>query len=203
MSRWLALILVAAFVLVGAGGFLLYDRLSSSAEMGRGRVLTDAAPLDATEPRQSPTTTASTNGAAGTPGWALNCKSQVTETQLECRMSQTMIMKQSRRVLARVTFRVPVETKKPEILLQLPLGLYIPAGATYRVDGGAPQSLDFRACDRKGCYAQTVLTPELLASLRSGSKLILGFQTLAQKPIQLSFSLGGFGETFAKIESRS
>ena len=93
--------------------------------------------------------------------------------------------------------------KSPKFCYSFLSALYIPAGATYQVDGGAPQSLDFRACDRKGCYAQTVLTPELLASLRSGSKLILGFQTLAQKPIQLSFSLGGFGETFAKIESRS
>ena len=55
MSRWLALILVAAFVLVGAGGFLLYDRTSSSAEMGRGRVLTDAAPFRRNRARrQSP-----------------------------------------------------------------------------------------------------------------------------------------------------
>ena len=104
---------------------------------------------------------------------------------------------------ASVTFRVPTDTKRPEILIQLPLGLYIPAGASYQVDGGAAQRLNFRACDRTGCYAQTTLTPEMLASLRSGTKLILGFQTLAQKPINLSLSLGGFGETFDKIQGRS
>jgi invasion protein IalB len=43
----------------------------------------------------------------------------------------------------------------------------------------------------------------MLASIRAGTKLILGFQTLAQKPIKLTLSLGGFGETFDKIQGRS
>jgi invasion protein IalB len=207
MNRWMAIFLVCALVVAGAGGFFLYDRLVSPEASGPGVVQTEspiASPQpNALKPVQSPPTTAITGGPSVGPGWAMNCKSQTTESPLECRMSQTVVTKPNGRVVASVTFRVPTDTKRPEILIQLPLGLYIPAGASYQVDGGAAQRLNFRACDRTGCYAQTTLTPEMLASLRSGTKLILGFQTLAQKPINLSLSLGGFGETFDKIQGRS
>ena len=49
------------------------------------------------------------------------------------------------------------------------------------------KKLDFKACDLKGCYAQTAVTPNMVDSLRSGRKLILGFRTLAQKPIKFAF----------------
>ena len=208
MNRWIAVFLVAAFVLAGAGGFLLYDEFVSPEVRSPGVVQTEAPNIASPEPNalkpvQSPPTTVIANGSNSDPGWAMNCKSQATESPLECRMSQTVVTKPNGRVVASVTFRVPTGTKRPEILIQLPLGLYIPAGASYQIDEGAAQTLDFRACDRTGCYAQTNLTPEVLASMRSGTKLILGFQTLAQKPIKLSLSLRGFGETFDKIQGRS
>ena len=208
MNRWIAVFLVLAFVFAGAGVFFLYDRLVFPKATSPGVVQTNAPNVstpqpNALQPVQSPPPTSIAHGSNTDSGWAINCKSQATQLKLECRMSQTVVTKPNGRVVASVTFRVPTDTKRPQILIQLPLGLYIPAGASYQIDGEAAQLLDFRACDRTGCYAQTTLTPEMLASMRSGNKLMLGFQTLAQKPIKLTLSLSGFGETFDKIQGRS
>ena len=205
MNRWLMLVLVGAFVLAGAGVFFLYDKLVK--EDGQDLAGLPSEKTSVTEslgeqPTKSPTTTANTRAISG-PGWALNCKSEATEKEFECRMSQTVVAKQSRRVLANVTFRIQTESKEPKIVVQLPLGLYLPAGATYQVDENPPQTLDFRACDRRGCYAQTLVTPDTLASLKKGKQLTLSFQNLAQKPIKISLSLGGFEETFDKIQGPS
>jgi invasion protein IalB len=140
--------------------------------------------------------------AAG-PGWAVNCKSEAKEKELECRMSQTVVLKQSGQVLANVTFRVPSDTKKPEIIVQLPLGVFLPAGATFQVDENAAQRLNFRACDRNGCFANAPVSAEVMATLKKGKQLKVGFQTLAEKPVTVPLSLDGFGESYDKMQKPS
>jgi invasion protein IalB len=137
------------------------------------------------------------------PGWAVNCKSGAKEKELECRMSQTVVVKQTGKVLTNVAFRIPVDTKKPEIIVQLPLGVNLPAGATFQADENVPQQMAFKACDRNGCYASTPVSPEVLAVLRKAKQLKIGFQNLAQKPITVPLSLDGFGDAFDKMQKSS
>ena len=147
--------------------------------------------------------TANSQAPGAGPGWAVNCKSQAKEAELECRMSQTVVFKKSGQVLTNVTVRVPNGAKPPVILVRLPLGLYLPAGATYQIDENAPQALDFRACVRTGCYAQTSVAPDVLANLKAGKRLTVGFQNVAQKPIKVQLSLDGFGEAYDKLQKPS
>ena len=118
-------------------------------------------------------------------------------------MSQTVVLKQSRQVLTNVTFRIPVDTKQPEIIVQLPLGVLLAAGATFQVDENTPQQLKFKACDRNGCYANSPITPEMLAVLKKGKQLTVGFQNLAEKPITVPLSLDGFGDAYDKMQRPS
>ena len=83
-------------------------------------------------------------------------------------MSQTVVLKQSGQILTNITFRIPADTKKPEIIVQLPLGVFLAAGATVQVDENPPQRINYRACDRSGCFAIAPLTPEILAVLKKG-----------------------------------
>ena len=153
-------------------------------------------------PATSPTQSTPAPAAAGEPkgpGWAVNCKSEATEKGLECRMSQTVVLKQSGQVLTNVTFRIPTDTKKPEVIVQLPLGVSLAPGATFQVDDNPAQRLNFRACDRNGCFAITPVTPEMLAVLRRGKQIKIGFQNLAEKPITVPLSLDGFGDAYEKM----
>ena len=118
-------------------------------------------------------------------------------------MSQTLVMKKSGQVLTRVTFRIAADTKKPEIVVQLPLGVLLAAGATFQVDDNPPQSLSYRTCGKNGCVANSPITPEVLAALRKGKQLTIGFQDLKEKPITVPLSLNGFAEAYDKMQKPS
>ena len=163
MKRLSLRILSAKVLLVGLGILGLTGTNYSPgarAEPEPATRLTQASPPSSTtEKKQTPSAspsqfapapaTAQTKG----PGWAVNCKSEAKEKELECRMSQTVVLKQSGQILTNMTFRIPADTKKPEIIVQLPLGVFLAAGATVQVDENPPQRINYRACDRSGCFA--------------------------------------------------
>ena len=132
------------------------------------------------------------------PGWAVNCKSAATEQGLECRLSQTIVTQQGGE-LADVTFRIPADKKGPEAIVRLPLGVFLPAGATLQVDDKTQQKLNFRACDRNGCYAQAAISSQMLKELQEGQELKVSFKNLAEKQIDVPLSLDGFPEAYRKI----
>lgn len=134
------------------------------------------------------------------PGWAVNCKSDATEQGLECRLSQTVVTKQGGQVLTEVTFLFPEDNKEIEVIVQLPLGLFLPGGATIQVDDNSPQRLGFRACDRSGCFARAPISPQMLANLQKGKQLQVSFQNLAEDPINVPLSLDGFEGAYSKIK---
>src|SRR6266545_6881559 len=104
----------------------------------------------AAQTAQQPTTPPSGTPAQPTqkgPGWAVNCKSGAKDKALDCRLSQ-MVVTEQRQLLANVTFRFPTAPDKPEMIVQMPLGVLLPGGATIQVDENPAQQLNFRACDR-------------------------------------------------------
>jgi len=133
------------------------------------------------------------------PGWAVNCKSGASEQGLECRLSQTVVTQQGGQVLADVTFRIPADKKNPEAIVRLPLGVFLPAGATLQVDAKTAQKLDFRACDRNGCYAQAAVSSQMLKDLQEGKELKVSFKNLTENDIDVPLSLDGFPDAYRKI----
>ncbi len=132
------------------------------------------------------------------PGWAVNCTSTTTDKGLECQLSQ-MIVTQEGNVVANLMVRVPADKKNLETIVRLPLGIFLPAGATLKVDDNVPLQLNFRSCKRNGCYARGPVSAEMLADLQKGKQLNVNFKNLAERPVDVSFSLNGFAEACAKI----
>jgi invasion protein IalB len=202
MNRWvLALVLVGAFLLAGAAVLFFSGVFGTGNE---NKQLAELANLATSNEKTAvaervPGNVKPQDSAAG-PGWAVNCQSRNQAKEFECGISQNVVFKKSGQLLTTVTLRVPADAKPPVILIRLPLRLYLPAGATYQIDANVPQALNFRACVRTGCYAQTPATPEVVARLKAGKQLIVGFQNLAQKPISVPLSLDGFGEAYDKVQ---
>jgi invasion protein IalB len=208
MNRWVLIAsIVGAFILAGVGVFLLLPQSGTDKSEQQITDLNAATQpeLDAAaQPAQPPASdSAKTQSASTGPGWAVSCKSQTKDKEGVCRISQAVVLKNSGRVLTNVTLRVPGDAKPSVILIRLPLGLYLPAGATYQIDQNTPQALNIRACVRTGCYAQTPVAPDVLAALKAGKQLTIGFQNLAQKPIKVLLSLDGFGVAYDKIQKPS
>ena len=134
--------------------------------------------------------------------WNVTCQSAPNDKGLNCRMSRAVVLKEKRKLLLRVTVSLPAETKKPVMLIQLPHGLYLPAGAKLGIDDKKTKQLVLQTCDQKGCYAASPIPDEQLAAMKKGQRLKVIFQNLQKKPITVAMSLDGFTKAYKQMEGR-
>ena len=64
-----------------------------------------------------------------------------------------------------VAVRVPADTKKPIMVVQVPLGVYLPAGASLQIGKDETKTLPFKGCDRGGCVAEYAITESEIAAM--------------------------------------
>ncbi|MBN9057827.1 MAG: invasion associated locus B family protein, partial [Rhizobiales bacterium] len=140
------------------------------------------------------------DAAPGKPGWAASCVSVARAAAPDCELTQRAVLSGSGQLVASVTVRVPADTRRPVVMIRLPLGLSLEGGVTIDVDGAGARSLPLQTCDAGGCYAGAPVSDELLAAMFKGQKLNVTFQNLNKEPIKLPMSLAGFSATYGKIK---
>jgi len=115
-------------------------------------------------------------------------------------MEQNAVFSKTGQLVALVNIRVPSDTHTPVALVQLPLGLNLPAGAKLQVDDGKTIDLQIQTCETRGCFANTPIAPEFLAALKSGKQLKISFQNLAKEAISIPMPLADFAAAYDKIK---
>lgn len=131
--------------------------------------------------------------------WDTNCSQATRQDEPNCVMSQMVIVPQSRQVLLRMEIEVPGDRSGRRMVLQLPHGMYLPAGLTLGIDGETWQETDVQTCDGNGCYAVLELDDEGLRRLQEGAQMTVTFQQLSRQPVNVPVDLNGFSEAYAKI----
>jgi invasion protein IalB len=134
------------------------------------------------------------------PGWIVRCGSPSRDAPLECAMEQTAVLTKTGQLIVLVNIRVPGDTRSPVALIQLPLGLNLPAGAKIQVDDGKVTDLPIQTCEQRGCFASTPIAADLLAAMKSGKQFKVSFQTLAKETVAIPMPLGDFAAAFEKIK---
>jgi invasion protein IalB len=119
---------------------------------------------------------------------------------MECAMEQTAVLSKTGQLIILVNIRVPSDTHTPIALVQLPLGLNLPAGAKFQVDDGKSIDLQVQTCENRGCYASTPIAPDVLTALRSGKQLKVSFQNLGKETISIPIPLADFAAAYDKIK---
>ena len=132
------------------------------------------------------------------PNWIVSCSQ--TRPGLECRAGQSLFLRQTRQRVLSVAVRMPADTKKPVFLMQLPLGVYLPAGATLEIGTLEAKTLPFTNCDRGGCIAEYAVTDGELNAIAKGADIKISAQTLQRKPFTLTVPALGFAAAYAKIK---
>jgi invasion protein IalB len=149
-----------------------------------GATATDAAPANTSAP----------------PGWIARCSSASRGAPLECAIEQTAVLTKTGQLIVLINVRVPAETRTPVAIVQLPLGLNLPAGAKLQVDDGKTSDLQVQTCEARGCYANVQISPDLLAAMKSGKQLKVSFQNLAKETITIPMPLADFAAAYEKIK---
>ncbi|RXH24406.1 invasion associated locus B family protein [Bradyrhizobium zhanjiangense] len=172
---------------------------TSAAHAQQGAKKNAASPAPATQPVAAPTQ-AQADGAPGQPGWIVRCTSASREAPLECAMEQNAVLTKTGQTVILINIRIAPDIRTPIALLQLPLGLNLPVGATLQVDEGKAFDLQIQTCENRGCYASTPVAPDLLAALRSGKQLKVSFQNMAKETIAIPMPLNDFAAAYDKIK---
>ena len=182
------LVLLAALAAVGSHGYAQTPKSKAPPRAAQ----TNSAP--------APAEAAPAAAAAPPPGWAARCTSLNREAPLECAMEQTAVLSKTGQLVVLVNIRVPSDTHTPTMLVQLPLGLNLPAGAKLQVDDGKVADVQIQTCEARGCFASTPVAPELLAAMRSGKQLKISVQNLGNETMTIPMPLGDFAASYDKIK---
>ena len=189
MKIFARLAVVVALAALGSSGHARAPKSKSAPHTAQS----NATPL--ASPAETPVA-----GAAPQPGWIARCTSASREAPLECAIEQTAVLTKTGQLIVLVSIRVPGDTHTPIALVQLPLGLNLPAGAKIQVDDGKTVDLQIQTCENRGCYTSTPITPELLTALKSGKQLKVSFQDMAKETIAIPIPLADFAAAYDKIK---
>jgi invasion protein IalB len=193
-AKPLALVILLAAGLAAAGHAQSAPKAkgpASAAQVGQ------AAPA---APAASPAADQGAPSAPPQPGWAARCSSVSRDAPLDCALEQTAVLSKTGQLIVLVNIRVPNDTRTPVALVQLPLGLNLPAGAKLQIDDGKSVDLQIQTCEARGCYASTPIAAEMLAALKAGKQLKVSFQTMTKETITIPMPLGDFAAAYDRIK---
>jgi len=134
------------------------------------------------------------------PGWVARCTSLSRDAPPECAMEETAVLTKTGQLVILVNLRITSDTRTPIVLVQLPLGLNLPAGVKLQVDEGKTADMQIQTCENRGCYASMPVPSELLAALKSGKQLKVLFQNLGKETITIPMPLADFAAAYDKIK---
>lgn len=150
---------------------------------------------------QTDTNTANTSNAETIiSNWLTQCFGPTREAEVDCTLERSISLKQTGQLLAKLSIRVPSETRAPVLLVQTPHGLFLPTGLELQIDDGIVERINLNTCDANGCYGATDLSTETLNEMIRGANLKLKFQNLAKNTITVSLPLTGFTDAFNKVK---
>jgi invasion protein IalB len=174
---------------------VLYDGIADAA------TLTPPPPVlpsNPTQPAAQPQelSTLKTPGA----GWISRCVGESRKGPLECSMEETLVLTNTGQLVTAVAVQSKPGTPQLVMTIRVPGGLYIPAGLTLQIDDGKAQVVPLQTCDQQGCYAETPISAELLAALKTGKRLSITCQNAAKNNFVLPLVLNNFADTLSKIQ---
>jgi invasion protein IalB len=151
-------------------------------------------------PTPAPHADAAPANTPAPPGWVARCSSASRDAPLECAVEQTAVLTKTGQLIVLLNIRVASDTRQPIAVIQLPLGLNLPAGAKLQVDDGKVSDLQIQTCEQRGCYANSPIPADMLAAMKSGKQLKVSFQNLAKETITIPMPLADFAAAYDKIK---
>jgi invasion protein IalB len=119
---------------------------------------------------------------------------------LDCRALQHLVSGENKQTIAILSVRVPADSKVPNMLIQLPLGIALVEPVQLQVDGGPTEKQSVQTCTAGGCFLGVPLNDKLLAAMRSGKVLKLTFQDTNKRSLSIDVPLLGFGLALDKVK---
>jgi invasion protein IalB len=90
----------------------------------------------------------------------------------------------------------PEEQSRLLAVAAVPLGVLLPFGIEWQIDGGKPVRVPFMLCDPQSCATQLVVNEAYVQSLKRGAKLKLTAKNRQNQDLVIEINLAGFTATY-------
>lgn len=136
----------------------------------------------------------------GTHGaWSVVCDVPAGASGEQCALMQNVVAEDRPEVGLSVVVLRTADNKAEILRVLAPLGVLLPNGLGLNVDGKDIGRAYFVRCFQDGCYAEVILEPSLLDTLKAGtSATFIVFQT-PEEGIGIPVDLTGFSDGFAAL----
>lgn len=164
-----------------------------------GAIAQDAAPAAPAEGAAAPATPAApADGAAAAPAAAANPGQNwlkvcdpIDGGKQACIMRQVVVA--NGQFLGSFLLRDdPGQESRLLAVAAVPLGVLLPFGLTWQIDGGKPIRVPFMLCDPQSCATQLVINEAYVNSLKKGGVLKLTAKNRQNKDLVIDITLAGF-----------
>lgn len=147
-----------------------------------------SAAQEATQPAQAAPEAAPSRGPAD--NWLKVCD-PLEEGKQACIMRQVVLVNGN--FLGSFLLRDdPGQESRLLAVAAVPLGVLLPFGLTWQIDGGKPIRVPFMLCDPQSCATQLVINEAYVNSLKKGNMLRLTAKNRQNQDLVVEINLGGF-----------
>lgn len=136
--------------------------------------------------------------------WVFQCQA-LSATENICGMVQTIIDNKTKRQVVGIAVRYAGkgDQKRLGMFVTVPLGIYLGSGIGGKIDSSDQFKFNLQSCNQRGCQGATEITDSMLADMKSGQRLIVGFKARADaKTIAVPVSLNGFTDAMKAIDAQ-
>ena len=130
------------------------------------------------------------------PIWGVSCSG--TSAGLDCRATQSLQMTNTGQTS--VAVHVSADSKKPTMLVLVPLGVYLPDGVTLQFGQGEVRKVPLHNCDSTGCLAKYNVTDVEIGAMGKGTPVTISVKDVNEQPISVQVPSTGFAAAYAKIK---
>lgn len=134
------------------------------------------------------------------PGWAVLCTASGRSAPATCIAEQKIVARETGQLISAIAVRVPGDTRKPVLVVQVPFGLLMSAGIKLQIDQGQSLDLAVETCESSGCYAVVQPTDGFLKAMAAGQKIDVKATSVSKEPFVATHALSGFQMAMQNIQ---
>lgn len=132
--------------------------------------------------------------------WAKLCEKDADNKEA-CFIFQSVTRKENQQLLMNIRVGYSrKDTKGPLMILTVPTGVLLPAGAAFMVEGADPIKLDYLTCSQAGCITLAApISDAVLEGMKKKKEGVVRIANTQQKVVGIPVSLRGFTRGFASL----
>jgi invasion protein IalB len=135
--------------------------------------------------------------AASRQTWKIRCDK---DNASRCRAERTLLSKSTKQPIVIVSLGVAADTKQPDMQVRLPLGLYLPAGASVQIGQDAARPLVLETCGVSGCYGAFAITAADVTAMLKGADMVITAENRDHTPLRYMVRSQGLPEAYANVK---